>query len=210
MGTVKSAQREKFEREAFPHLEALWRTALGLTLRDKSAENLVVKTMVRAYRTWDKSTDTVGSAARLFRFLTREFSRIGQRKHRPGRFLHENNRTVEDSGNGGRQPISASIDQSEVLLLTGIPDISVRGTVARLRPQSRLMTLLLMREGFSYAEIAYITDPPKDPVKSTLTRLRKLIPRYLVQQAHPSAAATDNPATVPDMRTSSRQDQPEG
>jgi RNA polymerase sigma-70 factor (ECF subfamily) len=182
MGTAKSVRRVRFEREAFPHVEALWRTAMWLTMRGNSAENLIVKTMSQAYRTWDDSTDTVGSAARLFRVLTREFFRMGKRRHRSGRFLDENEKMASDSGSGGRQPASATIDDGELLLLTGIPDIWIRGTVARLQPRSRLIILLLLREGFSYPDIAYITDLPKDSIGSILGRLRRLIPRVLVQQ----------------------------
>ena len=123
MGTVKSVQREKFEADAFPHLEALWRTALWLTMRESSAENLVVKTMTQAYRTWDDSHDDAGNKALLFRILVRKFSKIGGRKYRPGTFLFENGKTPSDSGNGSRPHAQASVDESELERLTRIPGI---------------------------------------------------------------------------------------
>ena len=102
MGTVKSAQRERFEKKAFAHLEALWRTAQWLTMRESSAENLVVKTMTQAYRMWDDSHDDAGNKALLFRILVRKFSKIGGRKYRPGTFLLETEKMPSDSGNGSR------------------------------------------------------------------------------------------------------------
>jgi len=192
MNTVKSARRQRFEADTFPHLEALWRTALALTMRLSYAEDLVLRTMTKAYPTWHGSVDTVGSKTRLFRILAREFSGAGNRRNQPGQFLHENGKTGANNGDSGRQYGVPSIDPRELLLVSRISDVSAKGAIARLRPESRLIMLLLMRERFSHADIAYITDLRKDSVKSIFGRLRRLIPRYLIQRADCSVTAADS------------------
>ncbi len=195
MGIVKSAQRERFEEDTFPHLEALWRAALWLTMRRSFAEELVLKTMTRTYRSWHGSVGTVGTKARLFRILTREFFDADNRRHQAGWFLPEQCGTAANTDDGGPQYPVASIDRQELLLLTKIPDVSVKQAIARLRPQSRLIMMLHWYERFSYTDIAYITDLRKDSVKSILSRVRRLIPRYLVRDADCTVTARDRRTT---------------
>ncbi|MDH3892350.1 MAG: hypothetical protein OEV49_14835 [candidate division Zixibacteria bacterium] len=195
MLTVKSAQRKRFEEDTFPHLEAVWRSAKWLTMRRSYAEDLVFKTMTRAYHSWSGPGDIVGSKARLFRSLVREFRKGGNRKHTIFRFLDENGRATQGTDDRGQQYRVPSIDREGLSLLARISDRSVKGAIARLRPESRLIMILLFRERFSHAEIAYITDLRVESVKSKLGRLRRLIPQYILhslQRGHISAAETDN------------------
>lgn len=210
MGTLKSARREEFEAVALPHVEALWRTALWLTMKRTSAEELVVRTMTQAYRTWDDSHDAAGNKAFLFRILVRKFSKIGKRKNRPGGFLFENGNGAPNPRNGGRQSAAGSIDEGELWRLTWIPAPIIRGAIARLRPQSRLIMLLLLRERFSYADIAYITDLPRESIKSILVRLRRLIPRFLADQVDPLAADAKYRVMCLDARILLNQGKPQG
>ncbi len=180
MPTVKTARRERFEEDTVPHLEALWRIALWLTMRRSYAETLVLKTMTQAYCSWHRDSDTAGSKAWSFRILAREFFEVGTGKRLPGRFPPEHGTT---GAKGCRRCPPTSIKGWELSLLSNLSDVSVKGATARLRVQSRLIMILLFRERFSYADIAYITNLRRDSVKSTLSRLRRLIPRYLVQNA---------------------------
>lgn len=184
-------RRERFEKDTFPHVEALWRTALWLTKRWSHAEDLVLKTMVEAYCSWPDATDAIGSKARLFRILVRKFADFGNRRHHLRGFLPENGETVVNSGNGDQHHLEASIDQRELGRLAGISSVSVRGVIARLRPESRLVMILLHREQFSYTDIAYIADLHADSVKSILGRLRRMIPRYLAP--HEDSTVTTSP-----------------
>jgi RNA polymerase sigma-70 factor (ECF subfamily) len=183
MRKVQSSRREKFEKDSLPHLDALWSTAQWLTMRHSYAEDLVVRTFTRAYRSWHDSVGPVGSKARLLRILIREFSDDDVQKRKSGRFLPERRDPAADGDNGGRQYPVAAIDRQQLSMLTRVPDVFVRGTIAHLRPQSRLIMILLHLEGFSYADIAYITDLRKNSVRSILARLHKLIPQYLIE--HP-------------------------
>jgi len=183
--TGNSARREIFERDLSVYLEAIWKTALWLTMRRSLAEALVIKTMTRAYHEWQDPIDSVNGKARLFRILTREFFGFGNRKHSSGLRLFLSESIKVTAGSQGRSPQNtiSTIEHTQLSLLTGISGVSVKGAIARLKPHSRLMLILLYRERFSYSDIAYITDLPMDSVKTILTRLRRLIPGYILENA---------------------------
>ena len=178
------------------HLEALWRTARWLTLSNNSADELVLKTITRAYRSWHGYVDTtIGSKARLFKILSREFSGSGDRSHQRGLTLSERCEAAINTLDGGQNYQDTSIESRELLRLTRISDVSIKDVIVRFKPESRLIMILLFRERFSYAEIAYITGLRKDAVRSILGRLRRLIPRYLVQYPDGFETPEDNRTT---------------
>ncbi len=180
MGTAKSTQREGFEEDTLPHLETLWRAAHWLTMRKSCAEDLVLRAMTRAYRTWHASTDTVSTKARLFRILCMEFDHADYPGYQPDRSLLENGKSAPDDGNGNGRHSFVSIKPEELPVLLLNSDVSVKGALAGLSVQSRFILILRMRERFSYEDISYITGLHRDSVKSILERFRRVIPRYLV------------------------------
>ncbi len=181
MEMIKSAQRERFEEETFPHLKSLWRTAQWLTMRRSRAEALLLKTITQAYRTWYDSRETVGTKARLFRILNNELLECNTDNHQP-HWLHLEpiKSGPLDTESDTPQPAS-SIARTDLLQLAGVSHVSVKQVASRLRVQSRLILILALRERFSYAEIAYITGLSNDSIRSILSQARRLIPRYLVQ-----------------------------
>jgi len=189
-----SVRRAKFEADSFPHLDALWRTALWLTMRSSLAENLVLTTITRAYREWQDSRDVASSKARLFRMLTREFFGSGthRRRRQPFTLFHSENITTT-AGPQRRNPqhMKAGIRHSQLPLLAGISHVAVKGVIARLRPLSRLLLILLYRERFSYADIGYITALSVNTIKAMLSRLRRLIPGYIFETAACATATSE-------------------
>ena len=62
-----------FEREALPHLSALYAAALRMTRNEKDAEDLVQDALLRAYRFFDTFQPGTNCKAWLFRILTNVF-----------------------------------------------------------------------------------------------------------------------------------------
>lgn len=186
MKEKQSQRRASFEADALPHLNALWRTALWLTMRGSAAEELVLKTMTRAYVEWQGHSDLIGSKARLFRTLTREFFGFGRQKQKQQQSppFHSEHLTTTAGFERRNPPATiAASGHSQLPPLAGISHVAVKGAIARLRPHSRLMLILLFRERCSYADIAYITDLRENSVKTILTRLRCFIPHHLTELA---------------------------
>ena len=65
--------RSDFEREALPHLGALYAAALRMTRNEKDAEDLVQEALLRAYRFFDTFEAGTNCKAWLFRILTNVF-----------------------------------------------------------------------------------------------------------------------------------------
>lgn len=206
---MKAARRKKFEVDTLPHLEALRRTALWLTMRDRLAKDLVLNTITRAYREGHDSGDPVGAKARLFRTLAREFFGNGKRKaqrYRLGRFLSETNGTLVNTEDTNLQERTPATEFRQLPLLAGASEVFVKGAVARLRPHSRLMMRLLLCERFSHDDIAYIMDLSRNSVRTILTRLRAVILRYILENANYLKEVTDSQSAFPASYTKSDRD----
>ena len=190
MRTMKSAERVAFEERTFPHLEALYRTALWLTMRKSDADDLVVKAMAQAYLQWRTSTQTVDIKARLFRVLVRESSATTATRRRPDRLVRPRRTIPALAYCGERRYPEASIEEWELTKLAAVSDVAVKGTIAHLGARSRLIMILLLQERFTYAEIAYVTDLREQSVRMILGWIRRLISRQLAfSSSNPTVAA---------------------
>src|SRR6516225_4490970 len=69
----KRPSKTDFEREALPHLSALYAAALRMTRNEKDAEDLVQDALLRAYRFFDTFEAGTNCKAWLFRILTNVF-----------------------------------------------------------------------------------------------------------------------------------------
>jgi len=184
MRTGNSNQREVLEEEFFPYLDALWRTARWLTNSDSLAEDLVVNTMTRAYSEWSYSGDLIGNKTWLFKVLTREFLGFGkerQKPYHPGQYLSENISVTADPEAGNPRNTVSAIEQLQQGSANGFSEDFVRGIVARIRPQSRLILSLLYIGEFSYTDIAFITDLSRNSVRVILARIHKLMSKCILE-----------------------------
>src|SRR5690554_7108625 len=72
-GKKRSEKDKGFEREAVPHLDALYGTALRMTKDEQDAEDLVQESMLKAYRYFDKYEQGTNCKAWLFKIMTNTF-----------------------------------------------------------------------------------------------------------------------------------------
>src|SRR5882762_5252856 len=78
-----------FEREALPHMPALYAAATRLTRHERDAEDLVQDTMLRAYRFFDTFEAGTNCKAWLFRILTNVFCNRYREREREHEILSE-------------------------------------------------------------------------------------------------------------------------
>lgn len=176
-GSMDASRRESFEREALPHLDAVYRVALRLTSDAPQAEDLTQETMLRAYRSWH--TFHAGSNARawLLTILRNTFINEYRKARRAGVTIDVDTiegftvfRDIQDSDPEGTF-FDQLVDDEVVRAVDALPD------------EFREALVLSDVEGMSYAEIAKITGVPIGTVKSRIFRARQALQRELYRYA---------------------------
>ena len=169
--------RADFEREALPHLSALYAAALRMTRNEKDAEDLVQEALLRAYRFFDTFEAGTNCKAWLFRILTNVFCNQYREREREHAIMTE----VESSSAnleqflGGAAAAGPDGRDSETALLGRMVSADVEKALAAVPSDFRMAVILADLEDFSYKEIAEIMDCPAGTVMSRLYRGRKIL-----------------------------------
>src|SRR3954469_15293896 len=149
----KRPSQADFEREALPHLTALYAAAVRMTRNEKDAEDLVQDTLLRAYRFFDTFQAGTNCKAWLFRIMTNVFCNHYREREREHVVMNEAESStanleqfVSGAGGDGRD--------SETALLGRMVSADVEKALASVPPDFRLAVVLADLEDFSYKEIA--------------------------------------------------------
>ena len=186
-----------FEREAMPHLPALYAAALRMCRNEKDAEDLVQEALLRAYRFFDTFEAGTNCKAWLFRILTNVFCnqyREREREHEIMTEAESSDANLEQflggAGGDGRD--------TEGALLGRMVSADVERALASLPADFRMAVILADLEDFSYKEIAEIMDCPAGTVMSRLFRGRKILQRLLHDYAIEQGIITATTAPAAD------------
>ena len=197
-----------FEREALPHLQALYAAALRMTRNEKDAEDLVQEALLRAYRFFDTFEAGTNCKAWLFRILTNVFCNQYRDRERENVILAE----VESSSANLEQFLGgagSSGRDTETALLGRMVSADVEKALAAVPSDFRMAVILADLEDFSYKEIAEIMDCPAGTVMSRLYRGRKMLQGrlhgYAVEHGIIPATAGDGEASTVDLAAYRRQ-----
>jgi RNA polymerase sigma-70 factor (ECF subfamily) len=187
---VPPEERESFfEREVMQHLDALYRTALRMTRNPQDAEDLVQEAMLRAYRFLDRFEPGTNLRAWLFKILTNTYiNRYRKASSEP---------RVESLDDSEELSLYRYLDSEaasrggsvEAQVLDRFAEEDIKSAIEALPPQYRITVLLADVEGFSYNDIAEITNVKKGTVMSRLFRGRRLLQKALVDQARSAGFA---------------------
>ncbi|MFA5882584.1 MAG: sigma-70 family RNA polymerase sigma factor [Acidimicrobiia bacterium] len=168
------ADQANFAELAMPYMDALYSAAMRMTRNPADAEDLVQETYLRAYRGFGGFQEGTNLKAWLYKILTNTFINIYRaKKRRPDEVDFDD---AEDfylfRRLGGLEAAQAGkTPESEVL--EAMPEQVVKDAIEALPEQFRVAVLLADVEGFSYKEIAEITEVPIGTVMSRLHRGRK-------------------------------------
>lgn len=177
----RKPSRVDFEREALPHLSALYSAALRLTRNERDAEDLVQDAMLRAYRFFDTFQPGTNCKAWLFRILTNAFCNRYREREREREILDE-----AESSDANVEQFTAGAEGTrdvESALLGRIISDDVERALAEVPQDFRLAVILADLEDFSYKEIAEIMECPAGTVMSRLYRGRKMLQGLLFDYA---------------------------
>jgi RNA polymerase sigma-70 factor, ECF subfamily len=201
MGERKAMNRRPLaadlEKEALPHLSALYAAALRMTRNEKDAEDLVQDTLLRAYRFFDTFQAGTNCKAWLFRILTNVFCNNYREREREHVVMTE----AESSPANLEQFVGGGTDGRDVetALLGRMVSADVEKALAAVPSDFRMAVILADLEDFSYKEIAEIMDCPAGTVMSRLFRGRKILQGLLHDYAVEQGII--NPGTLEGSRT---------
>jgi RNA polymerase sigma-70 factor, ECF subfamily len=187
---VPPEERESFfETDVMQHLDALYRTALRMTRNPQDAEDLVQETMLRAFRFLDRFEPGTNLRAWLFKILTNTYiNRYRKAASEP---------RVDSLDDSEELSLYRYLDNEaasrggsvEAQVLDRFAENDIKEAIEKLPPQYRITVLLADVEGFSYNDIAEITNVKKGTVMSRLFRGRRLLQKALVDQARSAGFA---------------------
>lgn len=161
-------ERERFEREALPHIDRLYGYALRFADDRSQAEDWVQDAYLKAFRGWHSYRPGTNIRAWLLTILRNTIISDRRRKRRvePVDFadaerysLYEQLRETDPEGD----------------FFDGLVSNHVVEALARLPEKLREAVVLSDLEGLSYAEVAEVLGVPVGTVKSRLFRGRRVL-----------------------------------
>jgi len=186
-------ERSEFEEIAMPYLEMLYGTALRMTHDQADAEDLVQETYLKAFRSFSHFEACTNFKAWIFKILMNNFNNKYKKDHRapesisiedtPDFYLYD--RVTDLYGGGGESPEKEFLDRF-------IPDI-IKKAVSDLPEDYRIVFILADVNGFSYEDIAQVTEANIGTVKSRLFRARRMLQRALWEYAKEQGIIPEKP-----------------
>lgn len=172
----------RFERDALPQLDQLYRAARRYTTSATDAEDLVQDTMVKAYRSFHTYRDGTNIRAWLLRIMTTTWMNSHRRAQcRPDEVLSDDITDAQLVAHADHQ--STGLPSAELAALEALGDDEVREALAKLPEEQRIAVYFAEVEGMRYREIAHILDVPEGTVMSRVYRGRRALRRLLVEVA---------------------------
>ncbi|MDP4173475.1 MAG: sigma-70 family RNA polymerase sigma factor [Bacteroidota bacterium] len=172
---IAAEDRQKyidFEREALPHMNALYNFALRMTGNPDDADDLVQETFLKAFRFFDKFEKGTNCKAWLFRILKNSYINDYRKQSK------EPNKVDYDDIENFYENIKSSDVKSNHLVedvFNNLLDDDISAAISSLPEDFRTVIILSDIEGFTYEEIADFVDCPIGTVRSRLHRARKML-----------------------------------
>ena len=176
----KKERQILFEKELFPHADALNTFAFHLAYDDEFAKDLVQETYMKAYRFIDKYEKGTNAKAWLFKILKNAYiNHYRKKSKRPSKVDFDDIINYQDSDDASS---TKYFDLREEIFENMMGD-EVTGAINSLPVDFRTVILLCDIEGFTYDEISKIIDIPTGTVRSRLFRARNMLKEKLKEYA---------------------------
>lgn len=172
---------KEFEREAIPHMDALYNFALRMTGDGDDANDLVQDTFLKAFRFFDKFEKGTNCKAWLFRIMKNTFINSYRKKTKePDKVDYEDVENFYENV----KPSSTDSAHLEKEIYDNLIDDEISTAIASLPDDFKTVIILSDIEGFTYDEIADFVDVPVGTVRSRLHRARKMLFAKLYKYAN--------------------------
>ena len=169
----KKTDATRFEREALPHLDAIYRFARSLARDPAEADDLVQETFLKAFTAFDSFSEGTNCKAWLFRILRNTFI---NRARSAGREvgLDEAPDSIRMNTLVGWSERAYYRGPEAAASLAATRD-QLQAALESLPPDFRNAVVLSDVEGLSYKEISEVMGTPIGTVMSRLFRGRRLM-----------------------------------
>lgn len=183
---ARRARDLRFEQEALPWMDDVYRFARSLTRNEADAQDVVQEAYLRAYRSWD--TFVPGSDARrwLFTIARNVFLRTREREKRHVELEDgdvEAMAGVVTHAEGARDGADAILSRADLAP-------ALDGALATLQEPFRSAVVLVDLEDQSYEDAAQVLGVPIGTVRSRLFRGRRILQERLFEYARDAGFAT--------------------
>jgi RNA polymerase sigma-70 factor (ECF subfamily) len=166
MPSATRAPRERFDAEAMPHMNDLFRTACRLTGERGHAEDAVQEAFLQAWKSFDRFEPGTNCRAWLFKIL---FHCVNHQRRRIFRFpLLKQTEDFIEANLTAKTPLPDKLTDGEIL-----------AALDKIAEDFRAVILLVDVEEFAYKEVAEILNIPIGTVMSRLSRGRKALREQL-------------------------------
>ncbi|HCY74832.1 MAG TPA: RNA polymerase subunit sigma [Ignavibacteriales bacterium] len=163
---------EEFEREAVPHMDALYNFALKMTGDSDDASDLIQETYLKAFRFWDKFEKGTNCKAWLFRIMKNTYINTYRKNTKePDKVDYEEIENFYEN----IKPSSTDSAHLEKDIYDNLLDDELSSAISSLPEDFRTVVILCDIEGYTYDEIADFVDVPVGTVRSRLHRARKML-----------------------------------
>ncbi len=175
-----SRSAQIFEKELFPHMEALKTFAFHLTYNEADAEDLVQETYLKAHKFIENYDPGTNAKAWLFKILKNAYINEYRKKaRRPAKVDIDVAVTHKE---GDEQSAAAHADLRKDFFDDTLGD-EVTLALNSLPLEFKTVILLCDVESFTYEEMAKILDLPIGTVRSRLFRARNMLKNKLKSYA---------------------------
>jgi RNA polymerase sigma-70 factor, ECF subfamily len=177
--SVETELCARFEREAIPLRDLLYRHASRMSRNHADAEDLVQETMMKAYAGFHSFRPDTNMRAWLLRILINSYISNYRKKRRQP--VHYSTEEISDQRlvDTYARCAPASMRSAEDHALDSLPDNVIKSAMQILPQQFRDVVFYADVEGLSYQEIAAIMNTATGTVASQLHRGRRQLRRLL-------------------------------
>ncbi len=193
----------QFESAVIPLLEPLYRQALRMTSNRADAEDLVQETVLNAYAGLQAFEPGTNLKAWLRRIMTNTYINSYRRKKRSPA-IHPTGEITDRQLVASAPQTPGGLRSAEDQALEMLPDPYLKAAMMVLPEQFRITVYFADIAGYSYKEIAAMTDTRQGTVSSRLNRGRKQLRDLLFASpvAHPGRTIDKTPSGATQRRTS--------
>jgi RNA polymerase sigma-70 factor, ECF subfamily len=188
--SVEAELRGRFEDEAAPLSDLLYRHACRMTRNHADAEDLVQETMMKAYAGFHSFQRGTNMRAWLLRILVNSYiSDYRKRRREPVQYSTEEV-TEQCLMSTYARSTPAWLHSAEDPALNSLSDNDLKSAMQALPQQFRNVVYYADVEGLRYQEIAAIMNTPTGTVASQLYRGRRQLRKLLGDRVSSAGTAT--------------------